>query len=108
MGCLVHDGTIYALTPPDTGKVKRIRNNGQVTVAPCTMNGTVADDAPVADGTARLLDAAETRHVQELMKRTFFLYRLVLLADHVLRRPRPLVGIAVPAAPTPDRELIPS
>lgn len=68
---------IYALTPPDTGKVKRIRSNGQVTVAPCTMKtvapctmkGTVADDVPVADGMARRLDAAETRRIQELMKR---------------------------------------
>ncbi len=27
VGSLVHDGTLYALTPPDTGKAKRIRNN---------------------------------------------------------------------------------
>ncbi|MCX5281044.1 PPOX class F420-dependent oxidoreductase [Streptomyces sp. NBC_00198] len=105
VGCVVHDGTLYALTSPDTGKVKRIRNSGHVTVAPCAMNGTVADDAPVAGGAAKLLDALETRHVQELMKRKFFLYRLVLLSDRLLRRSRPLVGIAVTADSTPGKKL---
>ena len=93
----MHNGTLYALTPPDTGKAKRIRNNPQVDIAPCGMNGTVPDDAPTATATAWLLDAADTAHVQELMKRRFFMYRLVRLADRALRRERRLVAIAVTA-----------
>lgn len=95
VGALVHDGTLYALTPPDSGKVKRIRDNPRVTIAPCAMNGTVPEDAPTATATARLLGPAETARVQELMKRSFLMYRLVLLLDRLLRRERPLVAIAV-------------
>ena len=95
VGGLVQDGTLYVLTPPDTGKVKRIRNNPQVTIAPCNMKGTVPADAPEVRATARLLDPVETARVQEMMRRRFFMYRLVHLLDRVLRRERRLVAIAV-------------
>ena len=95
VGGLVQDGTLYVLTPPDTGKVKRIRNNPQVTIAPCNMKGTVPADAPEVRATARLLDPAETARVEEMMRRRFFMYRLVHLLDRALRRERRLVAIAV-------------
>ncbi|CCK24781.1 hypothetical protein BN159_0402 [Streptomyces davaonensis JCM 4913] len=95
VGSLVHDGTLYALTAPDTGKVKRIRNNPQITIAPCAMNGTVPPGAPTATGTARLLDETSTAQVQDLMERRFCMYRLVRLVDRVLHRERPLIAIAI-------------
>ncbi|WP_405836508.1 PPOX class F420-dependent oxidoreductase [Streptomyces sp. NBC_01518] len=95
VGGLVQDGTLYVLTPPETGKVKRIRNNPQVTIAPCNMKGTVPADAPEVRATARLLDPAETARVEEMMRRRFFMYRLVHLLDRTLRRERRLVAIAV-------------
>ncbi|MFI8184239.1 PPOX class F420-dependent oxidoreductase [Actinacidiphila glaucinigra] len=97
VGCVVHQGVLYALTPPDSGKTKRIRNDPRVTVAPCRMNGSVPGDAPVTPGTARLLDPLETARVRELMRRRFPVYRPVLLADRILRRERPLAAIAVTA-----------
>ncbi|MEU6497048.1 PPOX class F420-dependent oxidoreductase [Streptomyces sp. NPDC046984] len=97
VGCLVSGGTLYVLTPPDTGKVKRIRNNSRVTIAPCTMHGTVPPHAPVAQARARLLDEEQTRHVQDLMARRFAVFRLIRLADRLLRRRRPLLAIAVTA-----------
>ena len=33
------DQTIYVLTMANSGKVKRIRNNGRVNIAPCKMDG---------------------------------------------------------------------
>ncbi|MGV9457161.1 PPOX class F420-dependent oxidoreductase [Streptomyces sp. NPDC003635] len=95
VGALVHDGVLYALTAPDTGKVKRIRNNPHVAIAPCAMNGTVPPGAPTATGTARLLDEMSTAHVQDLMEQRFCMCRLVRLTDRVLRRERPLVAIAI-------------
>ncbi|MFJ2828358.1 PPOX class F420-dependent oxidoreductase [Streptomyces sp. NPDC087263] len=95
VGGLVHDGTLYALTPPESGKVKRIRNTPQVTITPCNMNGTVPADSPGVSATARLLDPAETARVQEMMKRRFLMYRLVHLLDHALGRERRLVAIAI-------------
>ena len=39
----VQDGeTIYVQTVANSGKVKRIRNNGRVNIAPCKMDGTPA------------------------------------------------------------------
>ncbi|MGA5448872.1 PPOX class F420-dependent oxidoreductase [Streptomyces umbrinus] len=95
VGSLVHEGTLYALTPPDTGKAKRIRGNPEVTIAPCDMKGTVPADAPTVTATARLLDPAETARVQEMMKRRFLMYRLVHLIDRIARRERRLVAIAI-------------
>ncbi|KAB1982844.1 PPOX class F420-dependent oxidoreductase [Streptomyces triticiradicis] len=98
VGGVVHDGTVYALTDPTTGKVKRIRNNPRVAISPCSMNGTVPDGAPKITGTARLLGNSETARVQNMMKHRFFLYRLIRLFDRAMRRQRPLVAIAITAA----------
>ncbi|MFF0736252.1 PPOX class F420-dependent oxidoreductase [Streptomyces chartreusis] len=97
VGSYVHDGAVYALTDPTTGKVKRIRNNPRVTISPCSMNGTVPDGAPKITGSALLLDDTETARVQNMMERRFFLYRLIRLFDRALRRQRPLVAIAITA-----------
>ncbi len=41
----VQDGeTIYIRTIANSGKVKRIRNNGQVNIAPCKVDGALLDD----------------------------------------------------------------
>lgn len=34
-------GTLYVRTIANSGKVKRIRNNGQVNIAPCKVDGTL-------------------------------------------------------------------
>ena len=102
VGALVRDDTLYVLTPPETGKVKRIRNNPQVTIAPCDMKGMVPADAPAVWATARLLDPAETVRVQDMMRRRFFMYRLVHLLDRALGRERRLVAIAIAIAVTVD------
>lgn len=39
-----NDGTIYVQTDADSGKVKRIRNDPRVTVAPCSATGKLRAD----------------------------------------------------------------
>jgi PPOX class probable F420-dependent enzyme len=95
VGCVAEAGVLYMLTPPDTGKVKRVRHNGRAVVAPCGMRGTVPAGSPSAEGVARVLGDAETDRVRYLMMRRIFVYRLVRMADGVLRRKRPLVAPAV-------------
>jgi PPOX class probable F420-dependent enzyme len=46
-------GTIYIGTRPDAGKLKRLRRNGRVTLAPCTYSGKVT--GAVSAGKARML-----------------------------------------------------
>lgn len=95
VGCVVENGVLYVLTPPETGKIKRIRANGRAAIAPCSMRGVVPAGAETVEGVARLLDGVETARVQGLMVRRSFMYRLVRIADRAMRRRRPLTAIAV-------------
>lgn len=58
-------GALLVWTARDTGKVKRIRNSGRVTVAPCTMRGRPTGAA--VDATAKLLDAEGTARVHKVI-----------------------------------------
>jgi PPOX class probable F420-dependent enzyme len=41
----VQDGEVlFVRTAPDSGKVKRIRNNARVNIAPCRMDGALSGD----------------------------------------------------------------
>jgi PPOX class probable F420-dependent enzyme len=57
--------TYYVYTLPDSGKVKRIRNNSAVRIAPCNMKGTVSGDW--VNARARICDAEETAAGQALL-----------------------------------------
>ncbi|MFJ8016936.1 PPOX class F420-dependent oxidoreductase [Streptomyces sp. NPDC096339] len=90
-------GELYVWTRTDTWKVKRIRNNARVTVAPCDVKGRVAEGAPVAEGEARLLDEAGLKRVRKLMSRkyTWQFWALDLPAAVVRLGKRPHTAIAV-------------
>jgi PPOX class probable F420-dependent enzyme len=47
---------LYVRTVATSGKVKRLRANGRVQVAPCTMDGTIT--GPVIDAQAQIVDPA--------------------------------------------------
>ncbi len=49
----LHEGALYARTLADAGKVKRIRNRADVTLAACRSDGAVT--GPALDGVARVL-----------------------------------------------------
>jgi PPOX class probable F420-dependent enzyme len=79
----VVQGTELYVRASGMGKVKRIRDNPRVRVAPCTMRGRVTGAA--VDGTASLLDDEETAALYELFSKKYgFLWRLGMR----LRRPR--------------------
>lgn len=48
-----HDGTLYVFSEARAGKVKRIRANGRVRLAPCDIRGKLKGDW--VDGTARIV-----------------------------------------------------
>jgi uncharacterized protein len=67
---VVRDGdTLAAWTPTDSGKVKRIRRDPRVSVAPCTFRGEPT--GPAVPGRAELLDAAGTERVRRLIRRKY-------------------------------------
>ena len=63
------NGKLVGTTQPQAGKLKRIRNNAKVTVAPSTVRGDPLGD-PI-DGVARVLAPEEFKAADEAMKRKY-------------------------------------
>jgi PPOX class probable F420-dependent enzyme len=68
------DGVIYVYTEAASAKVKRIRNNRQVRIAPCTYNGKLRGDWVAA--TAKIVDGAEEELAHRLLDRKYWLKHL--------------------------------
>lgn len=51
------DGKLYVTTRPESGKVKRIKQNGDIEVAPCDVRGNLLGDFVPA--TARIMEQDE-------------------------------------------------
>ncbi len=92
----VNGDELFVVSDAGAGKVKRIRNNAQVVVTVCDIRGRITPGAASAEGTARLLDEADTRAGRALIARKYLLSRLGNLFTRVLRLRRPpVVGIAI-------------
>ncbi|SCK42249.1 hypothetical protein H181DRAFT_03684 [Streptomyces sp. WMMB 714] len=92
------EGELLVWTRDDSGKVKRIRNSGRVTVTPCDVRGRTVQDAPVAEGSARLMtEAGGLKRVRRAMARKYgWQFRLTDTGGALVRLgKRPHVGIAV-------------
>ena len=71
------DGKLYVMTRSTFGKYKRIRNNQQVRVAPCTIRGRVTGaESPAI---ARILAVEEHSRARQIINRKYWLARLPLL-----------------------------
>jgi len=68
------EGKLYFMTRSDSWKYKRIRNNPQVKVAPCTVRGTVT--GPESTGRARVLPEREWPKAKGVLYRKYWLMRL--------------------------------
>jgi PPOX class probable F420-dependent enzyme len=62
-------GRIYVYTLADAWKVKRIRNNPRVRIAPCDMRGKLKGDW--VDAQARIVDSAEAQLGQALLDKKY-------------------------------------
>ena len=68
------DAKLYVMTRSDMGKGKRIRNNPQVKVAPCTIRGKVT--GPQFSATARLLPPEDHPWARKTINRKYWLAKL--------------------------------
>ncbi len=59
------EGKICVWTQSNSGKVKRLRNNSNVTVVPCTIRGKVV--GPTVEGLARIVSPQEKEEVGLLL-----------------------------------------
>lgn len=89
-GALHRDGKVFCFTFARSGKVKRIRREPRVEVAPCTQRGALL--APAVPGRARILEGAEAAEIaaafDELWVRQFGLMWRIGKAIERLRRMR--------------------
>lgn len=70
-------GKLYVMTRSDMGKTKRIRNNPQVQVAPCTVRGKVT--GPEFAATARILAAADRPRERQAINHKYWMTRIPLV-----------------------------
>jgi hypothetical protein len=68
---------LYVMTRSDMGKTKRIRNNPQVTVAPCTIRGKVTGAEFAAR--VRILPAEEHARARQAINHKYWMARLPLV-----------------------------
>jgi uncharacterized protein len=67
---------LYIYTIGETGKVKRIRNNPRVRIAPCDMRGNVTGEFVAAR--AEILSGDAAAHGTKLLNRKYFPWKQVL------------------------------
>ncbi|WP_430779741.1 PPOX class F420-dependent oxidoreductase [Actinoplanes sp. G11-F43] len=72
-------------TVAGSGKLKRIRNSGRVTVAPCDMRGNPTGGEPV-EATARIGDGADLQRVRAGIRKKYGLVGTLTLLGSRLRR----------------------
>jgi len=71
------DGKLYIMTSGKMGKTKRIRNNPQVRIAPCTMRGRIT--GPEFPATARILPTEDGARARRAINAKYFLARVPFL-----------------------------
>ena len=66
--------TLFILTFANSGKVKRIRNNSRVNIAPCRMDGALLGDW-ISATAHQVLDQATERKVDRLLDKKYGLMK---------------------------------
>ena len=74
---LAGDGArLYIYTIGNTGKVKRVRNNGHVKIAPCTVRGEVLGEW--SDAKAEIISGASASQAMKLLNKKYFPLKQIL------------------------------
>lgn len=83
---------LYVYTVGDTGKVKRIRNNGRVRVAPCDARGKILGEW--ADARAAIVTGQEAVLGGRLLNKKYFPWKQILaFFASFSRRERVIIAI---------------
>jgi PPOX class probable F420-dependent enzyme len=88
---VLHDGALYLYTEATSWKVKRIRNNPRVRVAPCSVRGVVK--GPWVEATASIIDGDERRAADKLLDRKYFMKVILNLLTKLNRHERAMIKI---------------
>ncbi len=88
-------GTIYVYTLADAWKVKRVRNNPKVRIAPCDMRGKLKGEW--VDATAHLVaESEETKRAHDLLDKKYgWMKKIGNLFSRFRERERAVIAINV-------------
>ena len=84
-------GVFYVYSEADAGKVKRIRNNPKVRVAPCDMRGNLR--GAWVEARARICAAEEAAQGQQLLRRKYWLKIVGDFFGRLLRHSNVVIAI---------------
>ena len=88
------NGELFVRTDSSTGKIKRIRNNPRVRIAPCNARGTVK--GAWVDGEARMIEPESSEHVFSLLKKKYGMsYRIIRFVQRFSRSKAHPIGLAI-------------
>ena len=68
---------LYVMTRSDSGKYKRIQNNSQIRIAPCTIRGRIT--GPEFSATARILPQTDWQGARAAVHKKYWLARIPFL-----------------------------
>lgn len=92
-------GKLYFFSEVGAYKVKRVRRNPVVTLQPCDVRGRLTTGSPVVEGTARVLEFADSPRVRKILNRKYWLLGpLSEFGVWVTRRQRASVAIEISPA----------
>jgi PPOX class probable F420-dependent enzyme len=67
-------GKLYVVSEADSGKCKRLRNNSNVRIAPCTIRGKIT--GPEFEAIARILPPSQSPQARASVRRKYWLARI--------------------------------
>ncbi len=88
---------LYVYSTADAGKVKRVRRNGFVMIAPCDVRGKVT--GPWINALAELATGTEFEHGMRLLDRKYFPWKQLLNLSANLFRRHERVVLSIQPAP---------
>src|SRR5438034_8526391 len=87
---------LYVYTLASAGKVKRIRRNPRIRLAPCTMRGTAI--GPWVEAEATIVDATTAAHGHALLRHKYgWMKRIGDLFSSLMHRERVVIAMRLPA-----------
>ncbi|MGC1485781.1 MAG: PPOX class F420-dependent oxidoreductase [Candidatus Acidiferrum sp.] len=90
-----NDARLYIYTIGNTGKVKRVRNNPRVNIAPCTIKGAPRGEFVVA--AAVIITGEEAARAMNLLNKKYFPWKQLLAFFALFSRRKRVVMVIRPA-----------
>jgi hypothetical protein len=90
-----NEAQLYIYTIGNTGKVKRIRNNGRAKIAPCTMKGVPRGEW--VDARVEIITGDESARAMKLLNEKYFPWKQLLGFFALFSRRERIVMVIRPA-----------